>query len=61
MISNIRQTLLRGEKIRVRNVEILDGDSLGVTLPTGERSKSGWLVSTRQNRNNPSAQRPEIT
>ena len=31
--------LLRGEKIRVRNVEILDGDSLGVTLPTGERCK----------------------
>ena len=25
------------EKIRVKNVDIIDGDSLGVTLPTGER------------------------
>ena len=29
--------LLRDVKIRVRNVDIIDGDSLGVTLPTGER------------------------
>ena len=31
--------LLREQKIRVRNVDIIDGDTLGVTLPTGERCR----------------------